>query len=68
MCAGRVVDEARVDHVRDRDRVVDRRAAEPVELRWKRRVEVEQLGDDRADPARAAQLLGVGVGERAPGG
>src|SRR5262249_36958044 len=52
--------QARVDQVGDADGIVHRgagelRVAAPVELR----VEVDQLGDDTADLARAAQTLGV---------
>ena len=57
------LDERRVDHVRDGDRVVERRAVQVgVGAAVPAAVEVEQLGRDLADAAHVAQRLGVGVG------
>ena len=65
--AGRTSTQARVDRVRERDRVVERRAAElRVALGVEAAEEVEQLGDERADAARAAQLLRRARARRRP--
>ncbi len=54
--------------VRERDGVVDRRAVPPVGARVVLLEEVDQLGDERADPARGAEALGpLGRQERAVG-
>ena len=58
------LDERRVDHVRDRDRVVQRR---PVEIGIRgsvpAAVEVEQLRRRLPHPPRVAELVGVRIGD-----
>ena len=51
--------ERRVDHVRDRERVVDRRAVHAVAALVELLEEVGQLGDDATRRARTAQPVGV---------
>ncbi len=54
-----VVDERRVDDVRDGHRVVDRRAVEAVALPWNSRKKSDELGDEASGAAGVAQPLGV---------
>ena len=56
-CGGASVDEARPDDLRDGDRVVDRRAVPAVRLLVEALEELDEVGDERADPAGRAQRL-----------
>ena len=59
-----LLEQARADHVGERDRVVDRGAAEGVDAVVERPVEAEKVGDDGADSPRGAQPRLVLAGEQ----